>query len=77
MIKQLIKAILPRWSKWTLLTVYVFNATQRTIEVRQNLKTGRLQFRNKRVAWNVYGQLFSVEDVRAALDKLNPGQQWQ
>lgn len=58
-----------RWTKWELIYIYHFSITNRSIEVRQNLYDGRLQFRVRKIAEPVYGKHFDVEDVKRALAK--------
>jgi len=55
------------WTKWELIYIYNFNITNRSIEVRQNRKDGRVQFRVKRIAYPVHAKYFDVEDVKRAL----------
>ena len=56
-----------RWTKWELIYIYNFSNTNRSIEVRQNLDDGRVQFRVKKIAYPVHGKYFDVEDVKRAL----------
>jgi hypothetical protein len=56
-----------RWTKWTLIYIYNFSITNRSIEVRQHLKSGKVQFRVKRIAHPVHAKYFDVEDVKKAL----------
>lgn len=58
------------WTKWTLIHIYNFNLTNRSIEVRQNIKDGRVQFRVKRITYPVYGNYFTAEDVKKALSNV-------
>lgn len=55
------------WTKWELIYIYNFGITNRSVEVRQNRKDGRVQFRVKRIAYPVHGKYFDVEDVKRAL----------
>lgn len=61
------RLLMPRWSKWELIHIYNFDITNRSIEVRQNLETGKVQFRVSRVAYPVHGNYFDVEKVKQAL----------
>lgn len=56
-----------RWTKWELIYIYNFSITNRSIEVRQNLNDGRVQFRVRKIANPVHGKYFDVEDVKRAL----------
>jgi len=56
-----------RWTKWELICIYNFSTTNRSIEVRQNLDNGKIQFRVKRIAYPVHSKYFDVEDVKKAL----------
>jgi len=56
-----------RWTKWELIYIYNFSITSRSIEVRQNLDDGRVQFRVKKIAYPVHSKYFDVEDVKKAL----------
>lgn len=56
-----------RWTKWELIYIYNFSITNKSIEVRQNLDNGKIQFRVRRIAHPVHGKYFDVEDVKRAL----------
>lgn len=56
-----------RWTKWELIYIYNFSITNRSIEVRQNLDNGKIQFRVRKIAHPVYAKYFDVEDVKKAL----------
>ena len=62
-----IELLFGRWTKWELIYIYNFSITNRSIEVRQNLDNGKIQFRTKRIANPVHAQYFDVEDVKKAL----------
>lgn len=61
------RLLMPRWSKWELIHIYNFSITNRSIEVRQNLDSGKVQFRVSRVAYPVHGNYFDVDKVKHAL----------
>jgi hypothetical protein len=58
------------WTKWELIYIYNFSITIRSIEVRQNRKDGRVQFRVKKIAHPVHAKYFDVEDVKRSLSNV-------
>ena len=66
----MLKFLFNKYSKWILLEVYYFNTSWYFVEVRQNIKNGKKQFRCKKfICWH-YGHTnknLSVESIENIL----------
>lgn len=70
MIKLILHLIFGDWTKWKLVYIYNYSSSNYSIEVRQSLDDGRLQWRVKKIAYPVYGKHFNVEDVNKVLENI-------
>lgn len=75
--KKLLKFFFPAWGKWFLVTVYHVNGVQRYLQARENTTTGLLQFKDTTAGTRVPAQLFTKEELKAALKPATPGEAYK